>query len=273
MGQDKRIIVPKIGFICPVYTALIFAKYTQKSLKSFFDTTPDGVAIVVNDGATGWSPAYAQSLHDLKANYPCAYLHILNFATSEGLTRGWNAGLAKVAELDLDYAIAGNNDIIFSTGWHEGMLQALASGYSLVGPISNAPGDTAKGRQNVDLYMSDYQLTDNLIEVNKVAEQAHRIYFGQTVESRINGFFMMATLDTWKEGKFDEVNFFKPKNLFYSKGRRNPTPTMTLNEDELQARWAKKGMKSGIALSTFIFHYRSVSRGDKYRRGKWYRQS
>jgi GT2 family glycosyltransferase len=48
---------------------------------------------------------------------------------------------------------------------------------------------------------------------------------------------------------------------------------MTGNEDELQARWAKKGMKSGVVLSTFIFHYRSVSRGDKYKWGRWYRQS
>ena len=50
--------MPKIGFICPVYNAMAFANYTQKALKSFLDTTPDGVAIVVNDGSAGWSDAY-----------------------------------------------------------------------------------------------------------------------------------------------------------------------------------------------------------------------
>lgn len=265
--------MPKIGFICPIYNATVFASYTQKALKSFFDTTPNGVAIVVNDGSTGWDEAYEQSLLRLADSYYLVSLYILKFNTSGGLTRSWNAGLAKAAELNLDYAIAGNNDIIFSSGWHEGMTHALANGYSLVGPISNAPGVTAKGKQNVELYLPSYQLTDDLTEVNEVGVQLYQSHFNKTLENKVNGFFMMATLKSWEDGKYDEHHFFKPKNKYSSKGRLNPTPTMTLNEDELQARWAKKGMKSGIALSTFIFHYRSVSRGDKYKKGKWYRQS
>lgn len=263
----------KLGFICPVYNASVFASYTQKSLISFFETTPNGVAIVVNDGELGWSSEYEQSLFDLKSAYPEASLHILKFSDNAGLTRSWNAGLAKAVELDLNYVVVGNNDIIFSENWYEGMLCALANGYSLVGPISNAPGVTAKGRQNVELYVPNYKLTDDLIEINKVAEYVRHEYFGRTNQSRINGFFMMATLKSWIKGKFDEHHFFKPINNYTSKGYLNSTPTMTLNEDELQSRWAKNKLKFGVVLSTFIFHYRSVSRGDKYKKGKWYRQS
>jgi len=263
----------KIGFICPIYTAEVFANYTQKALESFFATTPGGTAIIVNDGSTGWSSDYEQSLLGLKNNYSDVSLHLLNFPQLGGLTRSWNAGLAKAEELGLDYAIAGNNDIIFSNNWYEGMLLALANGYELVGPISNAPGITAGGKQNVELYSPDYTLTDNLDEVNKVAEHVHKTYFGKTIESKVNGFFLMATLKSWIKGKFDEHNFFRPKNSHYSTGWLNPTPLMTANEDELQGRWAEKDMKSGIVLSTFIFHYRSVSRGNGYKLGKWYRQA
>lgn len=264
--------MPKIGFICPVYNATAFANYTQKALKSFFDTTPDGVAIVVNDGSAGWSDVYEQSLLKLADSYPIVSLYILKFHIAGGLTRSWNAGLAKAAELNLDYAIAGNNDIIFSDGWHEGMTHALANGYSLVGPTSNAPGVTAKGKQNIELYAPNYQLTDDLIEVNKVAAQLQQLHFNEVIERSVNGFFLMATVESWKNGKFDEHHFFRPKNKYTSKEKVISEPTMVGNEDELQGRWAKKGMKSGIVLSTFIFHYRSVSRGDKYKKGKWYRQ-
>jgi hypothetical protein len=46
---------------------------------------------------------------------------------------------------------------------------------------------------------------------------------------------------------------------------------MTGNEDELQSRWRAKGMKFAAALGSFIFHYRSVSRGKKFAKGKWLR--
>ena len=270
--EVKENTVLKIGFICPVYNATAFASYTQKALKSFFDTTPNGVAIVVNDGSAGWNDDYEQSLLKLADSYPIVSLYILKFYTSGGLTRSWNAGLAKAAELNLDYVIAGNNDIIFSAGWHEGMTYALANGYSLVGPVSNAPGVTAKGRQNVETYIPNYKLTDDSIEIEQVATQLKQMHSNKILERNINGFFLMATLKAWEAGKFDEHHFFRPKNKYYVYGRLNPTPMMTGNEDELQGRWAKKGMKSGVVLSTFIFHYRSVSRGDKYKWGKWYRQ-
>ena len=43
-------------------------------------------------------------------------------------------------------------------------------------------------------------------------------------------------------------------------------------EDELQDRWKAKGWKFGVACGSFIFHYRSVTRGIKYAKGKWSRK-
>lgn len=263
----------KIGFICPTYDALNFDSYTKLSLESFFTTTPNGVALVVDDGSSGWSDNYVKSLKDCVNRYPGCDLHVIHFPKNGGLTRSWNAGLTKADELNLDYAIAGNNDVVFTDKWYEGMIHALANGYSLVGPLSNAPGVTAAGKQEINRYITSYKLTDNKDELNKIAKQLHEKNLGKVIESKVNGFFQMAAMSAWRKGKFDAKNYYRPVNNHTSKGKKNPTPLMTLNEDELQSRWAAKGMKSAIALSTFIFHYRAVSRGDKYKMGKWYRKS
>jgi glycosyltransferase involved in cell wall biosynthesis len=263
----------RIGFVCPIYDALNFDSYTRLSIESFFKTTPNGVVLAVDDGSKGWSNNYVKSLQHCVNNQPGCALHAIHFSDNGGLTRSWNAGLAKADELNLDYVIAGNNDIIFTNKWYAGMVHALAHGYSLVGPLSNAPGITAEGRQEVNQYVSGYKLTDKIDELNKTAEHLNANNLGKVVDSRINGFFQMATMAAWRKGKYDDKHYYRPINTHTSKGKKNPTPLMTLNEDELQSRWAAKNMKSAIVLSTFIFHYRAVSRGNKYKMGKWYRQS
>ena len=47
---------------------------------------------------------------------------------------------------------------------------------------------------------------------------------------------------------------------------------MTLQEYELQGRWHAAGLRSGVVLSSFVFHYRAVSRGEKkFGKGQTYR--
>ena len=55
----------QIGFVCPVYNAQKFHDYTEAALLSFFATTPNGVAIVVDDGSNSWSVDYAARLNAL----------------------------------------------------------------------------------------------------------------------------------------------------------------------------------------------------------------
>jgi hypothetical protein len=47
---------------------------------------------------------------------------------------------------------------------------------------------------------------------------------------------------------------------------------MTLSEYELQGRWRKDNLHIGFCPGSFVFHYRAVTRGDRYKRGKWYRK-
>jgi hypothetical protein len=261
----------RIGFICPTHRALDLHSYTETALRTFFETTPDGVAIVVDDGTPGWSKDYEERLA-LITRECRGSIRTFHFPRRHGLTRSWNWGLHKCRELGLDYAIAGNNDIIFTPKWYEGMLHALQH-YVMVGPLSNAPGITAKGKQEIGEYYPDYKVTDNAKYLQLVAETIHQNNLGKVVESEVNGFFQMCSMSGWQSNMYSQKEFYRPVNNYTSKGRRNPTPLMTLNEDEWQGRATAKKLKMAIALSSFIFHYRAVTRGDRYKRGQWYRKT
>ena len=75
----------------------------------------------------------------------------------------------------------------------------------------------------------------------------------------LNGFFTMAKTEVWWSGAFGKDTVFDP-------GKR-----MHHNEDELEIRWAKMGRRIGFVPSSFIFHYRAVSRGDRWRHTGWHR--
>lgn len=260
-----------IGFICPVYQAKALHAYTEAALRSFFKTTPGGTAIVVDDGTPGWDKKYETKLGNIAADC-LGELHLYHFPKKLGLTRSWNKGLAIADQLNLDYCIAGNNDVIFTTHWHQGMLHALNSGYTMVGPLSNAPGITARGKQEIGRYVDKYEVTDDVVYLDRIAAEVYKKHLGKVVESEVNGFFQMQSMKSWRENKYAANEYYRAVNNFTSKGRKNPTPHMTLNEDEYQGRLRAKKKKMAIVLSSFIFHYRAVTRGDKYKRGQWYRQ-
>jgi len=260
----------RIGYICPTYKAKQFDSYTRSALQSFAATTPGGVAVIVDDGSVGWD-SYEQTLKSFLKLLPIEY-EIFHFPKTGGLTRSWNKGLSICEEKKLDYAIASNNDVLFTNKWWMGVVHALECGFHMVGPLSNAAGITAKGKQDVWRYVKNFKLDDDFKYLDNVSKNLRDNYLGQVVRTPINGFFQMAKMSTWKAGKYDKNNFYRPVNVRNSKGKLNPTPLMTLNEDELQGRWIKKEMHSCVALSSFIFHYRAVTRGDGYKKGKWYRK-
>lgn len=262
-----------IAFICPTYDIERMKRYTEVTLCSFFATTKNGVAIVVDDGSTDWTQSYENELLNLAAKYS-GNIHLIHFEKNGGLTRSWNQGLSKALELKADYAIAGNNDIIFTPNWYSGLITTADKRGGLVGPLSNAPGTTAKGLQEVSRYIPDYVLSDAAAVLAKQANYLQTKYTGQYIAvPAVNGFFQFASMSSWVKGKYDAKLFYCPSNPFRSNGRPNPTPLMTMNEDELQKRWRKKGMYSSIATDSFIFHYRSVTRGPMYLKGMWYRHA
>jgi len=261
----------QIIYVCPTYNALGLHDYTIAALRSFFRTTPGGVAIVVDDASPGWSAGYVDKLKRI-ADVAGGELHTHSFAAPLGLTRSWNHGLSMACDLGGGYVIAGNNDVIFTPGWSRGMIAALSAGYTMAAPLSNAPGITAAGLQEVSRHVPGYRVTDDPKYLATVADILRQNRRGKTVESRVNGFFQMCSMDGWQSNRYSEQHFFRPVNRRDVRGRKNPTPHMTLNEDEWQDRAEGKNLKIGIALDSFIFHYRAVSRGSRYTRGQAYRR-
>lgn len=263
--------MPRICFICPTYEKFAYAR---EAIKTFFEYTDDGFCLLVDDASREWAKTDWNAFFKGIPREKVAYHH---FETNGGLTRSWNHGLRMARDRAAEYTICGNSDILFTENWHERMTYHLENtpNLGMVGPLSNAPGITAKGRQEIKNYFKGFSLTDDQDYLNCVAKHIYKnrpeVDLDVKTPAGVNGFFLMAKTRTWWSFPFDKRNCFKPRNDKNSKGRRNPTPLMTLNEDELQRRWMNHGFRSGIVLSSFIFHYRAVSRGDKYKRGQWYR--
>jgi GT2 family glycosyltransferase len=254
-------IHPRIAVIVPSYEAF---PYARRTLLSLFKYTPDAIAIVVDDASPSWNKG--KWLRGIKGE-----VRIHQFPKNGGLTRSWNRGMEMVRPMDVDYVVLGNNDILFNVGWWRGMAAVLEDEYGLAGPLSNAPGVTARGLQDITSYVTNYALTDKPKYNNKLAQLLWKTYQAKPVATPVNGFFMMAKPKTLFDNAFTGQFVFRPVNSKNSRGKSNPTPLMTGNEDELQKRLSARGVKSAVALGSFIFHYRSVARGQKFVKGQWLR--
>lgn len=260
----------RIAFVCPTYNAAELEPYTLRAVQSFFEKTPEGIAIVIDDASKSWSHKLVENLEAIPRS-PQQKLRIYHFATWGGLTRSWNRGLRLAKEMKADYVAVSNNDVIFTQGWQHGLIHAIHRGYALIGPVSNAPGLTAEGLADIGRYKPDYKLDDDQGYLDAVAGELSVRFKDRIISAPVNGFFQFASMSRWYAGRFDSVNYYRPRNDIMPSGRRNKTPLMTGNEDELQYRWKKLGLKTAVVPSSFIFHYRSVARGPKYQRGLWYR--
>lgn len=254
---------PKIAVIIPVYN---YWEYVNACLASLLETTPNVHAIVVDDRSP--IPPPKAWLRDMVTGNPqCTYVrHKYNMQ----LTAAWNTGFQHAFRLpNIEYIVAGNSDILFSPLWWEGLEYASKLGYHLVGPMTNTPGNTTA--QDVMRFIPNYVTSDS---AKAVADTATRLSTlkGLVEPTLINGFFMWAKREHWQEGCYGPDLVFRPSNPRFKSGRKNPTPLMTGNEDELQQRWKGLGWKFAVACGSFIFHYRSVTRGVRYAKGKWSRR-
>lgn len=247
---------PKIAAIIPLYNG--FA-YGRRAVLSFLKhTTANCVAILPDDA----SPHFKHQDWDLWfQNLPRDRVILHPFPSNKGLTRGWNWGLKKARELGAEFAICTNSDILFTPHWEHGLVYHLNHGFDLVAPVTNAPGPTNNGRQRVGHFFPGYAVNDDAKYLAQVANYLRKHYPVGKIHTGldINGFFMMAKTATWWSGAFDKDHVF------------DPSKRMTGNEDELQKRWKKKGRKIGFVPSSFVFHYRAVSRGSRFKHRGWHR--
>lgn len=240
-----------IAFILPSYGGYT---YGHRTALSFFRYTPEELHPVVlhYDDA---SVEYGQQNWDyFYSDLPKERIWHRRFMQNGGLTRSWNSGLSLASQLGCKYAITGNSDLLFSPGWSDGLRRQLDLGVHLIGPLTNAPGKTYGGaRQGITNYIKGYLPNDSAEAIARTAAELRERFINPSlVACDINGFFMMAKCSTWATGAFDAYNVFNPKYK------------MRGNEDELEKRWHKLGYTIGVALDSFILHYRSVTRGERF---------
>lgn len=258
----------QLGIVIPTYGAFAYAaKAVRSALMCDF---PGEVHVcVVDDASPDWGTGYANHLRqflcddETKNRY-----HDAHYQFNGGLTRSWNHGLTFFRDLDCDYICVTNSDVIFPFNWFHAIARGLEK-YALVGPLTNAPG-TEEG-QFVRLYAHSYRRSDSLRDIEAVQAELIGHHSEDYKRMTLNGFCLVAKTSTWWDNAFDSEHVFCPRNDLNSKGKRNPTPLMTLNEYELQRRWRARGLQSAVALGSYVFHYRAVTRGEKHQQGDWVR--
>jgi GT2 family glycosyltransferase len=250
---------PRIVYILPSYQSFDYARACLLSLHAH---SPFVTAVVVDDASPEWESNLGW--WEGTGGPVCAY----RFSESGGLTRSWNFGLSVAQEFRPDYVICGNNDVLLSPRWWQGLCHALDRGYAMAGPVSNAPGITAPyDLQHVRTYLPHYELSDDPLSIKNTAQYLRERYSDLVVESAVGGFFMMAKARTWLSHGYRNEMFFPALIRQLLSDKRNRTPTMTGQENWLRGHFRKTGLMSCIVPSSFIFHYRSVSRGARHAKG------
>ena len=248
---------PRIAYILPSYGQW---EYVEITARSFFKHTPDGTLILIDDCSPD---ANEFDFEAFERDCPKGQTIVHRFPENGGLTRSWNEGLCYARKIEAEYAICGNSDVKFTSGWAEPLIAGITSGYQLAGPVTNAPGVTARGLQDVGRYVPSYQLNDDDKNLESIARQlrasANRLVVSPT---GINGFFMFSSTAKWWELPFDNSHVFNPSKAF----------RMQRQEDELEGRMRRAGKQFVVCPASFIFHYRTVSRHQKFRKRGWYRR-
>lgn len=249
---------PKLAAIVPTYSDF---PYSLRCLETLTRNTQDFRAFVLDDGSPEWGEDLVRTIERI---VPDARIH--HFPENGGLTRSWNEGLRRARAAGAEYSALVNSDTLVGPGWFEAIEGALGR-LDLVGPVSNAPGHREiYGLQLVNTYLPDYELTDDPDAIARTAlrlRERHgpagsrrvntrrmkirnRFRRQEKLARRVNGFFMVARTTTWWENAYDAEHVF------------DPSRTLIGAEDEFQKRFTGR---IGIALSSFVFHYRSASRG------------
>lgn len=256
-----------IGIIVPTFGQYDYAVQTVAS--ALQHTRSSCHVLVVDDGHPDYLTEWPRLFQACRpgGDRQC---DTVAFPEQGGYIRSLNTGLAILRRLDVPYVCCANSDLLFTPDWDVPLLAALDADFALVGPVTNAPGTEVQ--QDVSRYLKDYMLTDDAGVLATQAAQLQQLSLPPQ-NGTLNGFCLLAKTKTWWANRYDADHVFCPRNEKDSRGRRNPTPTMTLNEYELQRRWHAKGLRSGYCPQSFVFHYRSVTRGDRFKKPGWYRKS
>lgn len=248
---------PTILVIMPTYG---HHDYARRALESLFAATSSKTtaALIVDDGSPDYDANYYRGLNGVLGH--------IHYTRNYGLTHALNAGLNFAYGTFIDYIACVNSDILFTKGWQNGLI-AAANEYRFVGPLSNAPGVTSRGLQLASRWLQgDVPLTDDQKANDDIASSLWGKYGGRAEPCNLNGFFMFGKATSWCEYAHNyPTQTFPPVIEKMPSGRRNPQPRMQGQEDWINHQVKKSGHRNGVALGSYIVHFRSVTRGDKFK--------
>lgn len=264
MKPTLLIVVPTYGAFDFAARAIRSATVNTRTCEPYFIVVDDATPVSARDH---WHDLYG-AMNELRSGK--AWYH--SFSENGGLTRSWNYGIEGAINFGCDYCCVTNSDVVFTPGWDGPIVEGLKSGMALLGPSTNAPG--TEEYQCADRWLPSgypFVVNDDQSNLDGIAKALFEQNGNTIVRGPINGFCMIAETGTWDAHRYAKHEVFRPRNELNSFGKKNFTPLMTLQEYELQKRWHKAGLQTGLCPGSFVFHYRAVSRGRRYLRGKWFR--
>lgn len=233
-----------LAIIIPTYGAFEYALLTVQTAAR---SVPSARLIVVDDASPDWNTDWEAELQALSAR-----ISIKRYDENEGLTRSWNYGVQLALDEGFPYIAAGNADLRFPLGWWEPLRDVLDHGTGFVGPLTNAPGGDAF--QDIRRYHTDYVQDHEQSAIDELQQMLLAKPTRQAKRSRLSGFLIAGSAEAFEAARFSEDDIY------------DPAYRMVGNEYQLQRLAAKRGITSRVALRSFVYHFRSVSRGLNNRR-------
>lgn len=224
-----------VGIIIPTFEAFDYCRLAIESA----GRTPNATIIIIDDASRTW-PGVGKISEMVPSGVPFV---VQRYDHNGGLSRSWNSGLRLCKSMGLDYAVCGNSDLVFPVGWWRPLETSLER-FVFVGPVTNAPGHSQS--QDVTEYLKSYELSDKWESINQTQRQLKELNSETFGRSLLNGFCFA--------GK--TASFFSVDDLPFDE--RIP---LAGNEDDFFTRAAEQGLSGAIVPQSFVFHYRSVSRG------------
>lgn len=218
---------PRVSIVIPVFNQL---EYTKQCIESIENTINERVRIIVVDNASSDDTlSYLNKVFSAKIE-----MAVIHNKSNKGFPEAVNQGIKKA---EGEFVIIANNDIVFTEGWLERMIELVqpGSGISIVGPISNEVSGLQKDEN------AKYNSID---EMHKYAKSIREKNKGDVLHFPRLAFLCTLIKREVIEsiGGLDER--FSPGNY---------------EDDDFCLRAQLAGFKAAIAKDVFVHHYGSKS--------------
>lgn len=219
-------------------------EYAKEAIETAAANTPGGLVVVIDDA----SPVFPGL--DIVRAWAGPSGICQRYEVNGGLSRSWNRGIQIAIAMGCDVVVCGNSDCHYPPGWFDAIAEALGH-HPFVGPITNAPGHCPA--QDVEAYLLGYRLSEEPEAIAETQRQAFSMRRHPIPARRLNGFTFAGWVDQFLGCAFQGQQVFRVDK------------PLDGNEDDFFTRATSRGRWPAVALGSFVFHYRSVSRGLKGR--------